>query len=405
MSIISGIRNYVLANPGLRDAAIQGIKAASKLAYSSGLMVNVSRKAAIANIDGYNYNRILGPKKQVCYAPFSNIYFGRDGVMSACCFNRDYNLGTYPHSTIKQAWTGKQAQELRRQIANYNLNVGCQGCLAAIESQNYASVHAGTYDYFTGTHQGYPKRMDFELSNTCNLECTMCSGFFSSSIRKNREGLEPLPEVYGDDFLAQLEEFIPHLQYVKFLGGEPFLIDIYYKIMERIVAVNPACIMFVQTNGTVLNNRVKNILAKGRFNIGISIDSLEKETYEAIRVNAKYETVFKNIEWFAQYCCTNKRNFNIAFSPMQNTLAEVPAFIHFANRIGAHAYFNIVENPAHLSIQTMAPQVIKQHIVTLSALQKEQGDYLKNKNAIVLQSFINQLQAWADTPEAKPITV
>jgi MoaA/NifB/PqqE/SkfB family radical SAM enzyme len=75
-----------------------------------------------------------------------------------------------------------------------------------------------------------PKVMEFELSNECNLECVMCNGSFSSSIRKNREKLPPIISPYNDDFVNELDAFIPHLTDAKFLGGEPFMIEIYLKI-------------------------------------------------------------------------------------------------------------------------------------------------------------------------------
>ena len=113
-----------------------------------------------------------------------------------------------------------------------------------------------------------------------NLECIMCYGNFSSSIRKNREKLPSTPTVYDEKFLESLDPIIPDLKYVKFLGGEPFLINIYYEVWERIIECNPNCLIDVQTNGTILNDRVKDILERGNFRIGVSLDSLKKETYE-----------------------------------------------------------------------------------------------------------------------------
>ncbi|MBK8698395.1 MAG: radical SAM protein [Saprospiraceae bacterium] len=139
------------------------------------------------------------------------------------------------------------------------------------------------------------------MSNTCNLEDIMCSGQVSSSIRTHRDHLPPLPMPYDDAFVTQLREFIPHLHEAKFYGGEPFLIPIYYQIWEAIAELKPELFMFVITNGTVLNSRVKDLLQKGRFELAVSIDALDKTKLESIRKNVHLETLLEHIDYFSTY--------------------------------------------------------------------------------------------------------
>jgi MoaA/NifB/PqqE/SkfB family radical SAM enzyme len=68
-----------------------------------------------------------------------------------------------------------------------------------------------------------------------------------------------------------------------------------------IIAINPKCLIMVQTNGMVLNERIKNLLSRGNFQIGVSIDSLKKEVYETIRPHGKLERVMENINYFSEY--------------------------------------------------------------------------------------------------------
>src|SRR6185295_19977224 len=108
--------------------------------------------------------------------------------------------------------------------------------MSQFESANFAGLRARSFDDLSedryaladGVPFAYPKLMEFEISNVCNLECTMCTGFFSSSIRHNREHLPPIKTPYDDAFVRQLEPFVPHLKAARFLGGEPFLIRTYY---------------------------------------------------------------------------------------------------------------------------------------------------------------------------------
>ena len=65
------------------------------------------------------------------------------------------------------------------------------------------------------------------------------AGELSSGIRKNREGKPPLPMAYTDKFIEQLEEFIPHLEELRFNGGEPFAQRIVLDICDMVAEVNP----------------------------------------------------------------------------------------------------------------------------------------------------------------------
>lgn len=395
MGLIASIRNLVISKPLLRSSAIATIKGYNNLVFTVSGKKGRYNANSPKQIDEYNKSRILGARAKICYAPFSNLYFGTTGAVTACCFNREYELGKYPENSINDIWYGDKADELRQHIEEGEFSLGCQRCALAIDSKNYMAVNAATYDYFTSNGK-YPTRMDFELSNTCNLECIMCNGYCSSSIRKNREKKAPLPYPYDDAFVAQLEEYIPHLQYAKFLGGEPFLIDIYYQLWDKIAALSPDCLMYVQTNATVLNEKVKKVLANGRFNIGVSIDSLEKEKLESIRINSKYERVMENIHYFANYCKQKGTEFSICYSPMRNTVSELQQFIAYANSLNANAYFNTVYEPHNVAIWNLPSAQIAGFIQHLGGAVLPAKTPVERKNAAMFYSYVEQLKKWKE---------
>ena len=55
----------------------------------------------------------------------------------------------------------------------------------------------------------YPRVLEFELSNRCNLACIMCSERVSSSIAKQKDESYKHQEIYDEEFVNQLDEFIP----------------------------------------------------------------------------------------------------------------------------------------------------------------------------------------------------
>ncbi len=351
----------------------------------------------------YNNSRPKGPQKVACYAPFKSIYFGHHGRLSVCCYTRQYTLGTYPEQSIKDIWFGENANKLRDALTKYDFSNGCDGCLMQLAASNFDATKAQQYDLQKLNRNKYPSVMEFELENLCNLECIMCNGDFSSLIRANREKREPLDIPYDAAFIEQLKEFIPHLEEVKFYGGEPFLIEIYYKIWELIMEVNPNVRISVQTNATILNNRVKNILNKTNFHINISLDSLNKETYESIRINGKFERVIENIKWFIDYCHEKETFIGISACAMRNNWEELPEMVKFCNEKSVQVYFHTVFYPLELSIRDLELENLNLIRKTYNEIISDLPEIssLEKKNKKHLGDVINQINDWARIKETK----
>lgn len=344
----------------------------------------------------YNASRTNGPKPTLCYAPFKSLYFGHRGKVFACCYNRQYTLGTFPQKSILDIWFGEEADKLRNYIKHNDLSQGCGGCDNLFSAKNFDAIKAKMYDHYSENKNRYPSLMEFELSNTCNLECIMCNGEFSSSIRKNREKKPPIEEVYGANFVQQLEEFIPWLDEVKFYGGEPFLVDIYYEIWERIAILNPTCKISVQTNATVLNSRLKELLNKKSFNLNISLDSLEKSNYETIRVNAKLETVMENIQFFRQYAKEKDTFFGISCCAMRDNWRELPAFIDFCNSMNVSVYFHTVWTPVERSLWNLDSKTLLEICEHLQQFDFPQENANQKKNRTHYFDTLKLFRNWQE---------
>jgi MoaA/NifB/PqqE/SkfB family radical SAM enzyme len=114
---------------------------------------------------------------------------------------------------------------------------------------------------------------------------------------------------------------------------------LYYQLWEAIAEINPTVQLRVTTNGTVLNERIKNlfsVLPNAR--LLISLDSLTKEIYETIRVNASFPQVFANI----QYWLSQKKVETILVCPMIPNWQEIPEILRFCENHRVGVYFNTV---------------------------------------------------------------
>lgn len=363
-------------------------------------------------INSYNKTRNRKVNKSLlCHAPFQSINFTQNGDATVCCYNKEYILGTYPVSSIHELWFGEIATKLRFEIQKNPLPKGCQNCALQIESENFASVHARHYD-FQSDHPmkhfikksinyfrqkkftAYPRVIEFELSNTCNLECIMCNGYFSSSIRKNRENLPPMKMVYDENFVSQLEEFIPHLTDAKFLGGEPFLIPIFYKIWEKIIKLNPDCKIHITTNATMIQKNGWDILNKLKANIVVSIDSISEEKYNSIRKGANLMEVMANIELLKEYTLRAKTDLNFSICPMTENWKEMPEIIQYGIDNGIYIYFNTVFFPESLSLKNIDKEFALRIVNYYENFNFQGTGFYSDYNKKQLVGLSNMLKFW-----------
>jgi MoaA/NifB/PqqE/SkfB family radical SAM enzyme len=278
-------------------------------------------------------------KGPVCSAPYSNLYFDYSGKISTCCVNRTYPIGNWPNSTIKEAWFGEKRKKIMEALNNYNFKLGCSGCYDQIilKNNNAFATHFQSYPYGE-----YPLTFDFECCRMCNSECIMCTGSFSSAIRANREKMPPLKTPYDDRFVSELEEFIPNLQCVRFVGGEPFLSPLYYKIWNKIAELNKNLKIEVTSNCSICDDRVRNVLMLlPNFTINASLDSLNKNTYETIRRKLEFEKVIKNVNYFLE----QKRLSSVSVCPMIQNIWELPDIVKFCENNNIDFRVNTVTGP------------------------------------------------------------
>lgn len=345
----------------------------------------------------YYKSRDIAPT-YLCHAPFNNMYFNSVGDVANCWLTFDDPERYDGTRSIREIWFGEKFTQLRDAIKSYDLDFKCKTCKHHLEVGNHVNVLAKAYDneFPLGS---YPTIMEFELTNTCNLECTMCTGLLSSAIRANREKLPVLKSPYGDTFVEDLREFIPHLHEARFNGGEPFLIHIYYKIWDLIHEINPNLKIVVATNGTTLTPRVKKYLERGNFHLNISIDSLDPQTYSEIRVNGDLSKVLENLAYFKNYCDERGNNLCIMVNPMRTNWQGMGDFVDFCNEQNVHLWFNTIIRPYDQAIWNLPSAELDNIHKTLSTfIPKERRNTpsgLYKYNTRIFSSLVNnQINIW-----------
>lgn len=364
------------------------------------------------------YNSELRTKAKgcLCYAPSYSMHIAQNGIVSACSLSRFSPLGVYPKQSLEEIWWSKTAQHMREDMSKHTFPVGCGVCNADFASGNYDNIRAKHYDKYAsdsftklnkslknkllkGRFGEYPKVISFELSNTCNLECVSCIGLLSSSIRKNREKLPPIPQLFKREFFSELIPFITNLQEAKFYGGEPFLIPLYLDIWEHIAETNPNCCVYVTTNGTVFNSRVESILKRLKnVELIISLDGISKHTFERIRVNARYEEVIENLYKFKSIMEGNGRKLTISPTYMRYNWQEYPKLLDFACKESILFQTNLLLTPPELSLSSMTAQELNNVFQMWQNYPPQLGmnEEINRYNINFFESAIQQVKIWLD---------
>jgi len=169
-----------------------------------------------------------------------------------------------------------------------------------------------------------------------------------------------------------------------------------FKIWEKIIEINPSCIITVLTNGTILNDRIKVLLRKGNFNISISSDGISPEVYEKIRVNADFSVFMKNLRFFLDYAQLKKNPFYWNFCPQKYNWHEIPDVFSFCNNENINIILHTIIFPPHIALWNLAENELKN---IKSEVLKRQPVFntinkAHNDNYELYKSFLKQIDFW-----------
>lgn len=332
-----------------------------------------------------------------CYAPAVHLYLAPDGDVRACCRNWEA-LGNIATSSLIDIWWGSRRADLVDRLSNDDFSMGCQQCQAEVEIEGRKGSYRENFDRFADkVDSGWPARIEFNISNSCNLQCVMCNGFLSSSIRAHRDHLPPLPKVYGERFFRDLREFIPHLSEAQFAGGEPLLAEENFRVWDLIAELSPGLPCVVVTNATQWSPRIERLLEEHRIGFAFSIDGATKETYESIRVGANFESVMHNVDRYSEYARRSDMPVSINHCLMPQNVHEFPQLLQMAEDRGLHVDVSVVRSPVHSSIASLPLEDIRHAVDHLDRFDSAMSSL--PLNGATWRREVGRIRQWAYSPD------
>lgn len=345
-------------------------------------------------IKEFNEVRPIERRKLLCHAPFKSMTFFHTGAVLACWYNKLFPIGKYPEDSIDNIWFSQRANKLRDYILHNDLSYGCADCRKGLKSRNYFTVGNYRYDFLPEKDSEYPVSMDFQISNSCNLQCIMCNGEYSANVRTNREKKDLYKSPYDEKFFEQIIPFIPHLREASFSGGEPFFAEEFYKIWDLIISINPKIKISVTTNGNLMNPRVMKYLNTLPFNISLSLDAITEKTYSKIRINGSFKTVMKNIQLFSDYTMAKGTVFTIKTCPMRQNWHEIPELFNYLNDKNIPFQYSTVIYPPYCSLWNLPSKDLSEILNFFKQHSLSSNTPLQKQNATRYQDLIRQIEVW-----------
>ena len=317
-------------------------------------------------------------KSNVCPLPWTHLEIDVNGGASPCCLYKGSipDVKVYEQS-LKTIQKNEYMEKLRQKFKNGERPLSCESCWqeedAGKTSKRMNSIYKMRNSLKDWTPNSEPalKFIDFKLGNVCNLKCRICGSWSSSKwaqeeldygenpiARKNlTEGGWPKKH---PKFFEDVKEDLADAEYFEFTGGEPFMIQNHFKILEYCVEKGYAKnqVIHYNTNGTQLPPREIFDLWKNfkRVEIAFSIDDVG-EQFQYQRHPANWKEVNYNLNQFKIYqtanmefqICTTISIFNI-FS-----LAKIALWV--AQYQPKFFYVNTCFDPDVFNIQTLPKQV------------------------------------------------
>lgn len=174
--------------------------------------------------------------------------------------------------------------------------------------------------------QSYPRRLVFELTNACNLNCVMCG----------RNAADFKPTVFNMDIFRSFEPIMDSIEEVTLMGwGEP-TIHPHFNEMLEIIDRHSARKYFC-TNGMNLK-KIKEAIFDYHVDVfAVSLDGATKETNDRIRRGSKIDVITEDLKDIVRIKKERGLKYpwiNFVFCAMQSNIRELPDLVRLAADIG-----------------------------------------------------------------------
>jgi MoaA/NifB/PqqE/SkfB family radical SAM enzyme len=340
------------------------------------------------------------PHDKFCILPWVSLEASPVGTVRPCCLADDeildnkgnkFELSTADFADIQNS---NHMRSLREQFLAGKQPQTCRKCWNE-ERGGRTSKRMHTLDRLKHsiadtewTTEAKPLMfLDLKLGNICNLKCRICGSWSSSQYAVEEISQVPHDQQKGThayqmlragawprentQFWQQIDSVLTDIRYIEFTGGEPFMIDEHFDMLQGIIdrGIAHQVEIHYNTNGTQYPARGEAIWRHFKtVEIAFSIDDIG-ERFEYQRTNANWQEVCANLDRFRDLkechknivlqICTTVNVFNVRY------LDQVAQWIDKNKESFDFVYWNMMHDAWYFSIATLpdtAKAVITEHL-------------------------------------------
>jgi glycosyltransferase involved in cell wall biosynthesis/MoaA/NifB/PqqE/SkfB family radical SAM enzyme len=212
----------------------------------------------------------------------------------------------------------------------YKVNIFINNDLMKLKTDNEALAEK-EQEKHSPIARSMPTFMAMNMDTQCNLRCIMCirQKYSQEAINALRYDFKIYEQVADETF-----RYARCVQLAT--AGEPLMSG---NIREQLRIIKKYSMKLdLVTNATLLNNDdlIREILQVPGW-LHVSIDGATKETYESIRIGAKFEQVVENIRRFnrlrEKLYATDKSRLHFAVVLMKRNIKELPKLVELAKEL------------------------------------------------------------------------
>jgi MoaA/NifB/PqqE/SkfB family radical SAM enzyme len=198
--------------------------------------------------------QLLFESDSFCMIPWTSIMIDPTSKVKPCCESSEI-LGDCSRNSLEQIWNSDATKQLRKDMLAGKKLESCNACYTK-EKFGRDTLRKTTNRRFINhvnkieetQPDGFLKDyslnyLDARFNNLCNLSCRSCTPSSSSSwyqpalaiglLDKSAKALQ-IAGKHTYDIFNQLIEHIDSLECIYFAGGEPMMIDQFYKLVEEL---------------------------------------------------------------------------------------------------------------------------------------------------------------------------
>ena len=375
--------------------------------------------------------------KTICMLPWVSIETSPLGTTRPCCLANDeivdntgrkYDLN---ETNLEVIYHSEYMQDLRRQFRRGEKPETCNRCWTE-EAAGRDSKRIHTQIRLKELYQQVdwandnPDQLwfvDLKLGNICNLKCRICGSWSSSKwaeeemnyVKAHTNPKEHIAYTWlkqgawprkTTTFWDNLRELLPNIKYFEFTGGEPWMIQEHFDLLQYAVDQGHSKNIDIHynTNGTQSPTKHFDLWREfGRVDIAFSIDNVG-DRFEYERYGADWKLANDIIdEVHIKRAYVPNITTQLCFTINIQNVYYLDELLAWADtKPWTSVYFNMLHDPSHMNIQHMTPQAqelvldkLKKIFWTKDFYQKEIDrviQFIENGQGSDGQRFLSDMQ-------------